>query len=672
MADVPADLAAVWPRVLEHLLSNGRGQGVETKDERWIRRCQPLALVADTALLAVPNEFAKTVLEGRLAPIVSETLSRECGRPIRIAITVDDSVGEPSSPSAPAPASRYEEPERPPGQYDSPYDNKYDGYGRHRSEQPPGGHGATSGSGGPGEHASRQDPLPTARPAYPSEYQRPEPGAWPRPTQDDYGWQQQRLGFPERDPYASPSQDSYGPSGQDSYGSSSAQDGYGGPAQDGYGSSPQDYRPQKMERPPYDASPYDQKRPEYEPTRAEYEPQRPEYDQRDPTRRELPEPSGGAGHPHRGGPMGPGQPGVGGSGPSAAQSAPAGGPGEPTARLNPKYLFDTFVIGASNRFAHAAAVAVAEAPAKAYNPLFIYGESGLGKTHLLHAIGHYARSLYPGTRVRYVSSEEFTNEFINSIRDGKGDSFRKRYREMDILLVDDIQFLADKESTQEEFFHTFNTLHNANKQIVLSSDRPPKQLVTLEDRLRNRFEWGLITDVQPPELETRIAILRKKAVQEQLNAPPEVLEFIASRISRNIRELEGALIRVTAFASLNRQPVDLGLTEIVLKDLMPGGEDSAPEITSTAIMGATADYFGLTVEDLCGTSRGRALVTARQIAMYLCRELTDLSLPKIGALFGGRDHTTVMHADRKIRNLMAERRSIYNQVTELTNRIKAG
>lgn len=358
--------------------------------------------------------------------------------------------------------------------------------------------------------------------------------------------------------------------------------------------------------------------------------------------------------------------------PDGRPVAPAPGPGEPHARLNPKYLFDTFVIGASNRFAHAAAVAVAEAPAKAYNPLFIYGESGLGKTHLLHAIGHYARSLYPGTRVRYVSSEEFTNEFINSIRDGKGDTFRKRYRDVDILLVDDIQFLASKESTQEEFFHTFNTLHNANKQIVLSSDRPPKQLVTLEDRLRNRFEWGLTTDVQPPELETRIAILRKKAVQEQLNAPPEVLEFIASRISRNIRELEGALIRVTAFASLNRQPVDLGLTEIVLKDLIPGGEESALEITALTIMAATADYFGLTVDDLCGSSRSRVLVTARQIAMYLCRELTDLSLPKIGAQFGGRDHTTVMHADRKIRALMAERRSIYNQVTELTNRIKNG
>lgn len=501
--------------------------------------------------------------------------------------------------------------------------------------------------------------MPTARPAYPSEYQRPEPGAWPRPQQDEHSWQQQRLGFPERDPYASPSS-------QDTYGGPASQAPYGAPPQqDSYGPPSQDYRPQSMERPPYDPSPYRQKRSEYEQSRSD-------YDQRDSGRRELSDPSAGPGHPHRGGPAGPGQPGAGGPGQPAKQSSPTPGPGEPTARLNPKYLFDTFVIGASNRFAHAAAVAVAEAPAKAYNPLFIYGESGLGKTHLLHAIGHYARSLYPGTRVRYVSSEEFTNEFINSIRDGKGDSFRKRYREMDILLVDDIQFLADKESTQEEFFHTFNTLHNANKQIVLSSDRPPKQLVTLEDRLRNRFEWGLITDVQPPELETRIAILRKKAVQEQLNAPPEVLEFIASRISRNIRELEGALIRVTAFASLNRQPVDLGLTEIVLKDLIPGGEDSAPEITSTAIMGATADYFGLTVEDLCGTSRGRALVTARQIAMYLCRELTDLSLPKIGALFGGRDHTTVMHADRKIRNLMAERRSIYNQVTELTNRIKNG
>jgi chromosomal replication initiator protein len=339
------------------------------------------------------------------------------------------------------------------------------------------------------------------------------------------------------------------------------------------------------------------------------------------------------------------------------------------ARLNPKYTFETFVIGASNRFAHAAAVAVAEAPAKAYNPLFIYGESGLGKTHLLHAIGHYAMGLFHGARVRYVSSEEFTNDFINSIRDGKAEGFRRRYREVDVLLVDDIQFLENKEQTQEEFFHTFNTLHNANKQIVISSDRPPKQLVTLEDRLRNRFEWGLLTDVQPPELETRIAILRKKAAQERLNVPNDVMEYIASKIASNIRELEGALIRVTAFASLNRQGVDLSLAEVVLKDLIP--DSQGPEITAATIMGATASYFGISLEDLCGSSRSRVLVTARQVAMYLCRELTDLSLPKIGQLFGGRDHTTVMHADRKIRSLMAERRSIYNQVTELTNRIKS-
>jgi len=337
-------------------------------------------------------------------------------------------------------------------------------------------------------------------------------------------------------------------------------------------------------------------------------------------------------------------------------------------QLNSRYIFENFVIGASNRFAHAAAVAVAEAPAKAYNPLFIYGESGLGKTHLLHAIGAYAKELYGSVRVRYVSSEEFTNDFINSIRDDKATAFQRRYRDLDVLLVDDIQFLENKERTQEEFFHTFNTLYNANKQIVISSDRPPKQLTTLEDRLRSRFEWGLITDIQPPELETRIAILRKKAAQDKLNAPDDVLEYIASKISTNIRELEGALIRVTAFASLNRQSVDLSLAEIVLKDLIPN--ENNPEITGATIMAQTAAYFSLTIDDLCGTSRSRVLVNARQIAMYLCRELTELSLPKIGQTFGGRDHTTVMHADRKIRQLMAERRSIYNQVNELTTRIK--
>jgi chromosomal replication initiator protein len=553
------------------------GQRLEPKDHRWLQDCQPLALVSGTALLGVSNEYAKSVLEGRLAPLLSDTLSRECGQPIRLAITVTapPPTGQPSM--APSPEPTPAEPRPGDGVRDEPSVHP-----RHN------GHGGHGGHGGHNGHE-----LPTARPAYPDHPRAPAPVppmSWQQPVYDQQHYEQ-------------PSYE-------------------------------QGYQRQGYEQP-------------YEPPAYGRQP----YGRQDGA--QLPVPTGAPG-------------------PLAAQPAPATGPGEPTARLNPKYLFDTFVIGASNRFAHAAAVAVAEAPAKAYNPLFIYGESGLGKTHLLHAIGHYARSLYPGTRVRYVSSEEFTNEFINSIRDGKADAFRKRYRDMDILLVDDIQFLASKESTQEEFFHTFNTLHNANKQIVLSSDRPPKQLITLEDRLRNRFEWGLITDVQPPELETRIAILRKKAVQEQLNAPPEVLEFIASRISRNIRELEGALIRVTAFASLNRQPVDLGLTEIVLKDLIPGGQETSPEITADGISAAVADYFGLTIEDLQGASRSRILVTARQIAMYLCRELTDLSLPKIGQHFGGRDHTTVMHADRKVRAMMAERRSIYNQVTELTNRIKNG
>ncbi|MGW3243291.1 chromosomal replication initiator protein DnaA [Streptomyces sp. NPDC001070] len=582
MADVTADLASVWPRVLQKLLVES--DDLKPKDADWLQRTQPLALVAGTAVLSAPNEFAKSVLEGRLLPLITDVLSREFGHPVGIAIAVA-SGGEPEP--APAPQHPAAGPEHEPQPQPAAYAAEPVRYG----EQP---HGY-------GE-------VPRMRPAYPEHAvgSTGGAGAWPPREPEDH-WRQQRLGdYQEREPYQPPASR---------------------------------YEIPSPHRPPVRPEPVTPQMPTMPPPRT----------------------GGGSG---AGSSTGTGT----GSGTGAGGS---GGPAEPTARLNPKYLFDTFVIGASNRFAHAAAVAVAEAPAKAYNPLFIYGESGLGKTHLLHAIGHYARSLYPGTRVRYVSSEEFTNEFINSIRDGKADAFRRRYRDMDILLVDDIQFLASKESTQEEFFHTFNTLHNANKQIVLSSDRPPKQLVTLEDRLRNRFEWGLITDVQPPELETRIAILRKKAVQEQLNAPPEVLEFIASRISRNIRELEGALIRVTAFASLNRQPVDLQLTEIVLKDLIPGGEDSVPEISGQAIMAETASYFGLDVEDLSGSSRSRVLVTARQIAMYLCRELTDLSLPKIGALFGGRDHTTVMHADRKIRSLMAERRSIYNQVTELTNRIKS-
>jgi chromosomal replication initiator protein len=362
--------------------------------------------------------------------------------------------------------------------------------------------------------------------------------------------------------------------------------------------------------------------------------------------------------------------------PPAAQNIPepassrTGGEAEweSTARLNNSYVFDTFVIGQSNRFAHAAAFAVSESPAKAYNPLFIYGDSGLGKTHLLHAIGHYTKRMYPDMRVRYVNSEEFTNDFINSIRDDEGSSFKQIYRNVDLLLIDDIQFLAGKEHTQEEFFHTFNALHNHEKQVVITSDLPPKQLTGFAERMRSRFEWGLITDVQPPELETRIAILRKKAQSENLDAPSDVMEYIASHITTNIRELEGALTRVTAYASLNKQRMDLPLAELVLKDLIT--DEGISEITASTILGQTASYFEVTLEELRSKSRNRTLVTARQIAMYLLRELTDMSLPKIGQELGGRDHTTVMHADRKIRKLMAERRNIFNQVTELTNRIK--
>ncbi|MCC2593813.1 chromosomal replication initiator protein DnaA [Tessaracoccus sp. OS52] len=337
-------------------------------------------------------------------------------------------------------------------------------------------------------------------------------------------------------------------------------------------------------------------------------------------------------------------------------------------KLNPRYTFESFVAGSSNRFAHAAAAAVAEQPGKSYNPLMIYGPSGLGKTHLLHAIGHYVRSYYENLRVRYVSTEELTNDFINAISDNRTAEFRRAYRDVDILLVDDIQFLESKIQTQEEFFHTFNTLHNSQKQIVMTSDRPPKLLEALEPRLRSRFEWGLMTDIQPPDLETRIAILRKKAASQRLTAGTQVLEFIASKITTNIRELEGALTRVAALASLNQQEIDLPLTEDVLRDLMPDGGDV--RVDAETIMNATSRYFGISMDDLTGASRVATIASARQIAMYLCRELTDLSLPKIGAKFGGRDHTTVLHSVRKINEKMGEDRDLFTQVTELTNRIK--
>ena len=336
--------------------------------------------------------------------------------------------------------------------------------------------------------------------------------------------------------------------------------------------------------------------------------------------------------------------------------------------LNPKYSFENFVTGGSNRFAHAAAFAVAEAPAQAYNPLFIYGSSGLGKTHLLHAIGHYAKHLYPRIKVQYVSSEEFTNSFINSIQNNQTAEFQAHYRDVDILLIDDIQFLQGKDQTQEAFFHTFNTLHDHNKQVVITSDVPPKQLTGFEERMLSRFEWGLLTDIQAPEFETRVAILRKKSQNEQLEIPDEVIEFMAARVSSNIRELEGTLIRVTAYANLNKSGVDIDLVQTVLKDVVPLGTDNT--VDPIAIINAAADYYKISVDDIFGSGRQQAVALARQIAMHICREKTDLSLPKIGQIFGNRDHTTVMYATKKVSKLMRERRYIYNQVSEIIDKVE--
>lgn len=497
------ELDVLWPAILDSLAPNQRV---------WLASSKPVMLAESTAVIAVPNEFTRTQLEGRLRTRLEDALSDSLNKPIRIAVTVDDTL-------APADAS---------------------GHGTELVEQ----------RADPGQDTG-------AGPGHAPE--RPQSGSGPAPTVG--------LG----------------------------------------GATPSPHHPSPI------------------------------YQQNDlSTNIQM-----------------------------GAASLTTGIPDSP---LNPRYTFETFVIGSSNRFAHAAAVAVAEAPGKAYNPLLVYGDSGLGKTHLLHAIGHYVRSLYTGAKIRYVSSEAFTNDVINAIKDANTAALQRRYRDVDVLLIDDIQFLEGKQQTQEEFFHTFNTLHNANKQIVISSDRPPKRLTQLEDRLRNRFEWGLLTDVQPPDLETRIAILRKKAAADRLHAPADVLEFIASRIQTNIRELEGALIRVTAFASINHQEVDLTLAEIVLKDLIPEGGE--PQVTAGLIIAQTASYHSFSIEDLCGPSRTRALVTARQIAMYLCRELTDLSLPKIGQQFGGRDHTTVMNAERRIRKDLAERQTVYKTVNELTMRIK--
>ncbi|HEX8152499.1 MAG TPA: chromosomal replication initiator protein DnaA, partial [Thermoanaerobaculia bacterium] len=348
------------------------------------------------------------------------------------------------------------------------------------------------------------------------------------------------------------------------------------------------------------------------------------------------------------------------------REAPGGRNAEP-ARLNPKYSFETFVIGSSNRFAHAAAVAVAEAPAKAYNPLFVYGESGLGKTHLLHAIGHYAQHLFDGPRVRYVSSEEFTNDFINSIRDDKAGAFQRRYRDVDVLLVDDIQFLENKERTQEEFFHTFNALYEAQKQIVFTSDRPPKEIPTLEERLRSRFEWGLIADIQPPDLETKVAILKKKAEEKRLDLPHDVALFIAERVRSNIRELEGHLNRVTAFASLTGNRLNIDLAREALKDLL--SKENKP-ITGTEILRMVAAHYGTTVTNLKSKTNAQTVVFPRQVAMYMLKELTDMSYPEIGKLFNNKHHSTVMHSVEKIESLIENDQQFARTIAGLTKQFK--
>ncbi|WP_433536314.1 chromosomal replication initiator protein DnaA [Micromonospora sp. CA-249363] len=598
------DLAAVWLAATDELAD----EIISAQQRAYLRLTRLRAIVEDTALLSVPDAFTRDVIESRLRPAITEALTRRLGRPIQVAVTVrvaEDATGRPAG------TVYRSTPEPGPLDVDEPQSGPFgDEYaGRAMADDALGEQPRLSESAVP--------PAPAGPP--------------PAPALDGH-----RPGLipASRD-------------GQEALFSAAF------------------VEPMRSPRPPTERRGYDEQAARLDPPGPDTRPYEPRYREDASSPRDqhvirpLPRDSGTDSGPGR----------------SGMEHRPGGRderrlPGADTGgnRLNPKYMFETFVIGSSNRFAHAASVAVAESPAKAYNPLFIYGSSGLGKTHLLHAIGHYATTLGNARSVRYVSTEEFTNDFINSLRDDKTSAFQRRYRDVDILLIDDIQFLENRERTQEEFFHTFNTLHNANKQIVITSDRSPKQLATLEDRLRTRFEWGLLADIQPPDLETRIAILQKKAAQERLYAPPDVLEFIASRVSNSIRELEGALIRVTAFASLTRSTVELSLAEEVLRDFIPDG--AGPEITADQIMVSTADYFGVSLEDLRGQSRSRVLVNARQVAMYLCRELTELSLPRIGQAFGGRDHTTVMHADRKIRQQMAERRSLYNQIAELTNRIK--
>ncbi|MTE11926.1 chromosomal replication initiator protein DnaA [Nocardia aurantiaca] len=654
MDDEQNVLTAVWPEVIAELATgsaDGEIQPVSKAHKAWLNTIEPITFAQGFALLSVPGTMAQVTVERDLRELILRSLARRGlqveGLGVRIRAQQNPPAGRsgnaprharmttrPERPREPEPAPPAYQPEPPmaersqpmyqnPPEYAAPrylppqdypveYDDR-DAYPPVEFGQPPMAEELPRLVGEPPAPARRRDnhrgaPLPPGQESLFS----PDPDDEPvRPAPQRYSDE------------PAPQRYSDEPAPQRYVDEPSSQRYVDEPAPQRYADEPAPrYQDEAVARRPVDESHDD------EPV-VNVRNSWPTYFNRTPEREPAPAPS--------------------------------------SASLNAKYTFETFVIGASNRFAHAAAVAIAEAPARAYNPLFVWGASGLGKTHLLHAAGHYAQRLFPGMRVKYVSTEEFTNDFINSLRDDRKVAFKRRYRETDILLVDDIQFIEGKEGIQEEFFHTFNTLHNANKQIVVSSDRPPKQLATLEERLRTRFEWGLITDVQPPELETRIAILRKKARMDRLDVPHDVLELIASRVERNIRELEGALIRVTAFASLNGQPLDLSLAEVVLRDLMP--DTATLEITAATIMAVTAEYFNTTLEELTGPGKARPLAQARQIAMYLCRELTDLSLPKIGQAFG-RDHTTVMYAEKKVRKEMTERRRVYDQVQELTARIK--
>jgi chromosomal replication initiator protein len=610
MADATLDLATVWDQIRERLATS-----LSPQQNAMLNLTRPLGLVEDTAVLAAPNEFTQTVLESRMRRVLAEALSEQFGRDIRVAVQLEDAPAGSTDDEVDD-----EQPTRRPWSTADAQRAEEDRATRDRADD------------GRSAFGVRTDAVRTAPP-------------WDRETSESpAGGGVRELRPVDRPPVdrGAPedwSTTTWGTGGAQHSGPQHSGPQHSGPQRSGgdrdWGGAPDDEHSADVL--PFDLDGTDEQRAGR--TSGNTRGRRPDSGRSGGSRG-----NDGGGFPDR--------------------RSSGLDPG-----LNPKYVFDSFVIGNSNRFAHAAAVAVAEAPARAYNPLFIYGESGLGKTHLLHAIGHYAARMFPNVKVRYVSTEEFTNEFINLVHSGRAEDFRRRYRDIDFLLIDDIQFLERAERTQEEFFHTFNTLHNASKQIVITSDRAPKKLTTLEDRLRTRFEWGLITDVQAPDLETRIAILRKKAWGERLQVPDAVLEFIASKVQTNIRELEGALIRVTAFASLNKQLVDLPLAELVLKDLI--SDEQGPQITAAIIMAATAEYFTVTMEELQGANRSRTLVNARQIAMYLCRELTELSLPRIGASFGGKDHTTVMHAVKKITNLMSERRATYTQVTELTARIKS-